>query len=228
MELWRLLSKEKVEKWDQGGVLFWLPHWGRTIGSIMASTEPATPIAAAFFEQPGITGFSSTNMSNLSEPWCDTTFSNCTNDSLIITASENETASGQQRYMSSLGVWLAMPEWEAALTATVLSLIIVLTLVGNALVIMSVFTYRPLRSAPNFFIVSLAVADMTVAILVLPLNVAYSILGRWVLGKLICEFWVTSDVLCCTGEEHPLTCVLNAIIILARRFALVRQPQENN
>lgn len=89
---------------------------------------------------------------------------------------------------------------KAAVTAITLSLIIVLTVVGNILVILSVFTYRPLRSAPNFFIVSLAVADLTVAVLVLPLNVAYTILGRWVLGKLICEFWVTSDVLCCTGK----------------------------
>lgn len=130
------------------------------------------------------------------------------------------------RYLSSLGVWLAIPEWEvgenmawhwfgnlfwfllhiclyysqAALTAVTLSLIIVLTVVGNILVILSVFTYRPLRSAPNFFIVSLAVADLTVAVLVLPLNVAHQILGRWVLGKYICEFWLTSDVLCCTGE----------------------------
>lgn len=103
-------------------------------------------------------------------------------------------------YTSSFGVLLAVPEWEAALTAVTLSLIIALTLVGNVLVILSVFTYRPLRSAPNFFIVSLAVADMTVATLVLPLNVAYSILGRWVLGKIICELWVTCDVLCCTAS----------------------------
>ncbi|ODM92161.1 putative tyramine receptor 2 [Orchesella cincta] len=109
-------------------------------------------------------------------------------------------------------------EWEAALTATVLSLIIVLTLVGNALVIMSVFTYRPLRSAPNFFIVSLAVADMTVAILVLPLNVAYSILGRWVLGKLVCEFWVTSDVLCCTAS------ILHLCAIAIDRYRAITDP----
>jgi len=108
--------------------------------------------------------------------------------------------SGPIWYKSSLGVLLAVPEWEAAATAVTLSIIIVLTLVGNAMVIMSVFTYRPLRSPPNFFIVSLAVADMTVALLVLPLNVAYSILGRWVLGKIVCEFWLTSDVLCCTGK----------------------------
>ena len=64
-------------------------------------------------------------------------------------------------YMSSLGIWLSVPEWEAALTAVTLSLIIILTLVGNVLVILSVFVYRPLRCAvPNYFIVSLALADI--------------------------------------------------------------------
>jgi len=153
------------------------------------------------------------NSTTFVDPGCDVLYSNCTNDSAI-THPANTTIGGQQWYMSSLGVLLAMPEWEAALTATVLSLIIVLTLVGNALVIMSVFTYRPLRSAPNFFIVSLAVADMTVAILVLPLNVAYSILGRWVLGKLVCEFWVTSDVLCCTGNDDRNVMIMINIMIM--------------
>lgn len=169
---------------------------------------PAEAMAAVYSDPVlGFWSASTATMNNVSSGFidsgCDGVYNNCTNDSAIITTPENETTDGQQQwYMSSLGVMLAMPEWEAALTATVLSLIIVMTLVGNALVIMSVFTYRPLRSAPNFFIVSLAVADMTVAILVLPLNVAYSILGRWVLGKVVCEFWVTSDVLCCTGNDY--------------------------
>jgi hypothetical protein len=127
-------------------------------------------------------------------------YNNYTNETIL---AGNESVNAG-RYLSSLGVWLAIPEWEAAVTAVTLSLIIVLTVVGNILVILSVFTYRPLRSAPNFFIVSLAVADLTVAVLVLPLNVAHTILGRWVLGKIICEFWVTSDVLCCTGKIHTL------------------------
>ena len=71
-------------------------------------------------------------------------------------------------------------------------MIIIVTIVGNILVILSVFTYKPLRIVQNFFIVSLAVADLTVAILVLPLNVAYSILGRWEFGIHLCKMWLTS------------------------------------
>ncbi|XP_058127586.1 probable G-protein coupled receptor No18 [Anopheles ziemanni] len=121
-------------------------------------------------------------------------------------------------YPSLIGVELAVPEWEATGTALILSLIIVATIVGNVLVILSVFTYRPLRIVQNFFIVSLAVADLTVAILVLPLNVAYSLLGRWEFGVGVCKLWLTSDVLCCTAS------ILNLCAIALDRYWAITDP----
>ncbi|CAO1422937.1 unnamed protein product [Diamesa serratosioi] len=111
-----------------------------------------------------------------------------------------------------------MPQWEAIGTAIILTLIIILTIVGNILVILSVFTYKPLRIVQNFFIVSLAVADLTVAILVLPFNVAYSILGRWEFGIHICKMWLTSDVLCCTAS------ILNLCAIALDRYWAITDP----
>lgn len=115
-----------------------------------------------------------------------------------------------------LGVELAMPLWESVFTVVTLSLIIITTVLGNILVILSVFTYKPLRIVQNFFIVSLAVADLTVAILVLPLNVAYYVRGRWDFGIHVCKMWLTSDVLCCTASILHL-----CIIALDRELALV-------
>jgi octopamine/tyramine receptor len=134
-----------------------------------------------------------------------------------ISGCPNETA---QFYASSIlgGLELAVPEWEAALTALVLIAIIVMTIVGNILVILSVFTHKPLRIVQNFFIVSLAVADMTVAVLVLPLNVAYSLLGRWHFGIMACKMWLTSDVLCCTAS------ILNLCAIALDRYWAITDP----
>ncbi|XP_059474720.1 tyramine receptor 1-like isoform X2 [Neocloeon triangulifer] len=95
---------------------------------------------------------------------------------------------------------------------------IALTIVGNVLVILSVFTHKPLRIVQNFFIVSLAVADLTVAVLVLPLNVAYSLLGRWHLGITVCKMWLTSDVLCCTAS------ILNLCAIALDRYWAITDP----
>lgn len=122
------------------------------------------------------------------------------------------------KYPSGFGITLAVPAWEAICTAIILTLIIISTIVGNILVILSVFTYKPLRIVQNFFIVSLAVADLTVAILVLPLNVAYSILGQWVFGIYVCKMWLTCDIMCCTSS------ILNLCAIALDRYWAITDP----
>lgn len=119
---------------------------------------------------------------------------------------------------SIFGMSLSMPVWEASFTAVILSLLIIVTVMGNILVILSVFTYKPLRIVQNFFIVSLAVADLTVAILVLPLNVAYYVRGRWDFGIHVCKMWLTSDVLCCTAS------ILHLCIIALDRYWAITDP----
>ncbi|KAG0724985.1 Octopamine receptor [Chionoecetes opilio] len=113
---------------------------------------------------------------------------------------------------------VTMPLWEIVLTVISLSVIIIFTIVGNVLVILSVFTYRPLRIVQNFFIVSLAVADLTVAVFVLPFNVAYSIIGKWIFGIHLCEMWLTCDILCCTAS------ILNLCAIALDRYWAITDP----
>lgn len=122
------------------------------------------------------------------------------------------------RYPSIIGLDLAVPQWEAIIVTLILTFIILLTIIGNILVILSVFTYKPLRIVQNFFIVSLAVADLTVAILVLPFNVANMVIGRWEFGIHLCKMWLTSDVLCCTSS------ILNLCAIALDRYWAITDP----
>ena len=119
---------------------------------------------------------------------------------------------------SSLGITLAVSELEAATTALVLILVILVTLVGNILVILSIFKYKPLKIAQNFFLVSLAVADLTVAIFVLPFNVIYQVTGRWKFGTKLCKMWLTCDVLCCTAS------ILHLCVIALDRYWAITDP----
>ncbi|XP_012287490.1 tyramine/octopamine receptor [Orussus abietinus] len=112
----------------------------------------------------------------------------------------------------------SLPPWEAAAASVVLGFLVLATVLGNALVILSVFTYRPLRIVQNFFIVSLAVADLAVAILVMPFNVAYLLLGKWVFGIHLCKLWLTCDVLCCTAS------ILNLCAIALDRYWAITDP----
>ena len=52
---------------------------------------------------------------------------------------------------------------EAILTCLTLSIIIIITILGNILVILSVIKYPPLNVVSNYFIVSLALADLMVS-----------------------------------------------------------------
>lgn len=58
------------------------------------------------------------------------------------------------------------------IAALVLGIVLILLIVGgNGLVCLSVCTERALKTTTNYFIVSLAVADLLLALLVLPLYV---------------------------------------------------------
>lgn len=58
-------------------------------------------------------------------------------------------------------------------------LLIIVTIIGNTLVILSVITTRRLRTVTNCFVMSLAVADWLVGIFVMPPAVAYYLMGMW-------------------------------------------------
>lgn len=85
--------------------------------------------------------------------------------------------------------------------ATVLSSIVVCTFVGNLFVIVAILIDKNLQTPANQLVLSLAVADLMVACLVMPLGTYNDIHQGWWLGKEVCEFWTSADVLCCTGES---------------------------
>lgn len=151
-----------------------------------------------------------------------TEFDPITINSLVgttITTNSNECSIPEKyRYASVIGIDLAVPQWKAILITVTLTFIILLTIIGNILVVLSVFTYKPLRIVQNFFIVSLAVADLAVAILVLPFNVANLIIGRWEFGIHLCKMWLTSDILCCTSS------ILNLCAIALDRYWAITDP----
>ncbi|XP_036413700.1 neuropeptide Y receptor Y2, like [Colossoma macropomum] len=66
------------------------------------------------------------------------------------------------------------------------STIILLGVVGNSLVIYVVCKFKTLRTVTNFFIANLAVADLLVNTLCLPFTLAYTLLGEWKFGQILC------------------------------------------
>lgn len=82
----------------------------------------------------------------------------------------------------------------------ILAIVTLSTVIGNALVIAAILRERHLRSVGNYLVFSLAVADLMVACLVMPLGALYVVTGKWTLGAAFCDLWTVADVLCCTAS----------------------------
>jgi hypothetical protein len=69
----------------------------------------------------------------------------------------------------------------------------IFTVFGNLIVLYAIRTEKCLRTVSNLFILSLAFADLVVGIIVMPLNAATIIAGRWPFSSIICQMWLSID-----------------------------------
>ena len=85
--------------------------------------------------------------------------------------------------------------------------IILMAIFGNLLIIISVYRHQRLRITTNYFVVSLACADILVALFAMTFKASVAITGKWFLGKLVCDFWNSCDVLFSTASIMHLCCI---------------------
>lgn len=105
-----------------------------------------------------------------------------------------------------------------ALTGCVLALLIIWTLLGNFAVCAAVYRYRYLRAkVTNMFIVSLALSDLLVAVLVMPWKAVAEVAGYWPFGG-FCKTWLACDIMCSTAS------ILNLCVISVDRYWAISSP----
>jgi len=122
--------------------------------------------------------------------------------------------------------WVSLQRHSLAhllVTSLVLGAIILATIVGNVFVIAAIILERNLRNVANYLIASLAVADLLVAALVMPLAAVNEVSSRWFHGPGLCDAWTSFDVLCCTSS------ILHLVVIsLDRYWAVTRVDYIHN
>ncbi|KAF3707890.1 5-hydroxytryptamine receptor 7 [Channa argus] len=104
---------------------------------------------------------------------------------------------------------LSYGQVEKVLIGGVLTMLTLSTICGNLLVVISVCFVKKLRQPSNYLIVSLAVADLSVALAVMPfVSITDLIGGQWIFGQFFCNVFIAMDVMCCTASIMTL-CVIS-------------------
>lgn len=107
---------------------------------------------------------------------------------------------------------------ELVIMGTIMVIICIITIIGNALVMISFIMDKKLRTLSNYFLLSLAVSDVMIATFSMPLFTAYLLIGEWTLGPAICDMWLALDYTCSNASG------LNLLIIGFDRYFSVTNP----
>lgn len=81
------------------------------------------------------------------------------------------------------------------------------TVVGNILVLVSFKINKALKTVNNYYLLSLAFADLTIGTLSMNLYTTYIIMDQWALGPVVCDLWLAIDYVASNAS------VMNLLVI---------------
>uniref|UniRef100_A0A8B9RAQ2 Muscarinic acetylcholine receptor n=1 Tax=Astyanax mexicanus TaxID=7994 RepID=A0A8B9RAQ2_ASTMX len=110
------------------------------------------------------------------------------------------------------------PIWEVVLIVLVTGPLSFITILGNLLVVISFRVNSQLRTISNYYLLSLAVADLILGTVSMNLYTAYIIKGQWMLGHLACDLWLALDYVASNAS------VMNLLVISFDRYFSVTRP----
>uniref|UniRef100_A0A672FA51 Muscarinic acetylcholine receptor n=1 Tax=Salarias fasciatus TaxID=181472 RepID=A0A672FA51_SALFA len=92
------------------------------------------------------------------------------------------------------------------------------TVVGNILVLVSFKINKALKTVNNYYLLSLAFADLTIGTLSMNLYTTYIIMDQWALGPVVCDLWLAIDYVASNAS------VMNLLVISFDRYFSVTRP----
>uniref|UniRef100_A0A8C9BLQ4 5-hydroxytryptamine receptor 2B n=1 Tax=Phocoena sinus TaxID=42100 RepID=A0A8C9BLQ4_PHOSS len=107
--------------------------------------------------------------------------------------------------------------------ALLILMVIIPTIGGNILVILAVALEKKLQHATNYFLMSLAVADLLVGLFVMPIALLTIMFeAMWPLPLVLCPAWLFLDVLFSTAS------IMHLCAISVDRYIAIKKPIQAN
>uniref|UniRef100_A0A3B4XS95 Muscarinic acetylcholine receptor n=1 Tax=Seriola lalandi dorsalis TaxID=1841481 RepID=A0A3B4XS95_SERLL len=120
---------------------------------------------------------------------------------------------------------ILLPQQTAPQKSTLVIIIVFLTgslslvtVVGNILVLVSFKINKALKTVNNYYLLSLAFADLTIGTLSMNLYTTYIIMDQWALGPVVCDLWLAIDYVASNAS------VMNLLVISFDRYFSVTRP----
>ncbi|XP_072221464.1 muscarinic acetylcholine receptor M5a [Leuresthes tenuis] len=108
--------------------------------------------------------------------------------------------------------------WEVITIATVSAIVSLITIVGNVLVMVSFKVNSQLKTVNNYYLLSLAAADLIIGVFSMNLYTSYILMGYWALGNLACDLWLALDYVASNAS------VMNLLVISFDRYFSITRP----
>ena len=98
------------------------------------------------------------------------------------------------------------------------ALVIILTVIGNLIVLFAFVYEKKLRNFSDYLILNLAVADLIIGAVSIPFYAPYLLTGSWPFGHTYCIIWLLVDYI------TPAASALNICVISLDRYIQVGHP----